>query len=662
MEAAIDRRITEAPRVSLDVLIELSHEDFEEPFEAEGVNLGTGGLAMRAAYLPDVGERLLCRFATEGERVEADCEVVWAQDSGPHVGEFGLRFVGLDADDHARILRTVASADGPATQPGLQPPEADKPAEALARLFIEGVATPIVARIQHCADDCMVVEQELPFLRVGKRVAVDDQAGPRARIESVDLRIEQDMPRLVLGIVYESDAGTTSSGQASIPAAVDADATVNDFELPAELREEVTSDAPVVVAPHSPRTERAHDTPVVFHTPVRESSAAEVAPAPVEVGDHDPLAAALVRRGVDLAPQLARARALLQTGWARLSPLWATLTGAVGRLSARARERGGPALEEGLGHTRAVLSRFVLVLRERVGSRVPALAPKPRRRATAPAPAAPASRAARPRRRQNSEAVVTPAPRRRRVLLVGLVAAVAVGFAVYAFATPRAPAIPVRHAASTAGVSQAASTVPAAVPSPELGDVQPANALPVHVGPLATPNVQPPMPTALPAPSRQAGRMPAPTYPTLAAAQPAGPRRMPSGSPYGVDVRGEGVAGHDPTLHSVHVPSAAPAPRAGGTTFGDGAVPHARRFVLRMSHPVTHLRGVADVNGFSVAIAGSLSLDRAGPIAASLASVDKAMILNRGDHAELTVHFADGHRPAYRVTAKGAAVEVLIGR
>ena len=63
-----------------------------------------------------------------------------------------------------------------------------------------------------------------------------------------------------------------------------------------------------------------------------------------------------------------------------------------------------------------------------------------------------------------------------------------------------------------------------------------------------------------------------------------------------------------------------------------------------------------------VTIPNSLSLDRAGPIASNHPLVERAMILNRGDHAELTITFVEGRRPAYRVVARNSAIELVIGR
>ena len=43
-------------------------------------------------------------------------------------------------------------------------------------------------------------------------------------------------------------------------------------------------------------------------------------------------------------------------------------------------------------------------------------------------------------------------------------------------------------------------------------------------------------------------------------------------------------------------------------------------------------------------------------------SIERAMILNRGDHSELTIRFVEGRDPAYRVEARGATLELTVGR
>jgi hypothetical protein len=95
--------------------------------------------------------------------------------------------------------------------------------------------------------------------------------------------------------------------------------------------------------------------------------------------------------------------------------------------------------------------------------------------------------------------------------------------------------------------------------------------------------------------------------------------------------------------------------------FGADSVPDGRSFLLRMSQPVERIRGMAESNGFTVVVPDSLSLDRAGPIAAAHPAVDRAIVLNRGDHAELSIRFVQGRQPAYRVAGRGRAIEIVLG-
>jgi hypothetical protein len=81
-----------------------------------------------------------------------------------------------------------------------------------------------------------------------------------------------------------------------------------------------------------------------------------------------------------------------------------------------------------------------------------------------------------------------------------------------------------------------------------------------------------------------------------------------------------------------------------------------------MSLAPSALEGQADAHGFTVTIRGALSLDRAATIARSNPAVDRASILNRGDHAVLDVRFVEGRSPPYRVEIRGEAVDISIGR
>jgi hypothetical protein len=107
---------------------------------------------------------------------------------------------------------------------------------------------------------------------------------------------------------------------------------------------------------------------------------------------------------------------------------------------------------------------------------------------------------------------------------------------------------------------------------------------------------------------------------------------------------------------------AALAAEAAAARFGDASVPNGRSFVLRMSGPVLGLEGERREDGFSVRVPSRLALDRASPIATSHRGVARALILNRGEYAELTIEFLPGMHPKYQVLGKGNAIEVTLER
>jgi hypothetical protein len=125
------------------------------------------------------------------------------------------------------------------------------------------------------------------------------------------------------------------------------------------------------------------------------------------------------------------------------------------------------------------------------------------------------------------------------------------------------------------------------------------------------------------------------------------PTAAVSGSPYGVDVRAKNAPPK-------------PAAAVSGTAFGAKSVPNGKRFVLRMRDPVKSLTGTTEPGGFSVLVNDNKALDKAAPLKAQ-PSVGGAAIWNRKDTVELHVRFAAGKNPAYRVTANGPSLEVVIG-
>ncbi len=214
MQEAIERRGPQSVRVPLDeVHLEISPEGFDETFEADALNVGAGGLAGRSAILPDVGAKLRCRFQSpvDGMAVDADCEVVWAEDSGPNRGEFGLRFTALGSDEQRSITQLVeewqdeldalaAASENPGSiDSAIAEPEPAGATGGTVRLELAGVGQPLDAEAVHRAGDVLVAEQGLPFLRIGTHVSEGEREG---RLEAVDLRIDGGTPKLVLTVGF----------------------------------------------------------------------------------------------------------------------------------------------------------------------------------------------------------------------------------------------------------------------------------------------------------------------------------------------------------------------------------------------------------------------------------------------------------------------------
>ncbi len=220
------------PRVPLDeVLIKLHPEGFHQSFEADAINVGSGGLSMRASVLPQVGSTLRCRLdnPTGGEAIEMIGRVVWAHQSGEHAGEFGIRFTHLSADDQMRIEALIQRWG-----------RSDAKAPTV-RLQLDGIDSDILAELRSETATKLTVEQPLPFLSIGTAM-VNESAGRRGHLEAVELRMDAETPRLVLSIGYE--AGDTRGER-----------------IDEGARDTMPDDPPVVRASRPSEDARALDTP-----------------------------------------------------------------------------------------------------------------------------------------------------------------------------------------------------------------------------------------------------------------------------------------------------------------------------------------------------------------------------------------------------------------
>lgn len=592
MQAASERRDPHETRVPLsEVLIDLSPSGYDESFSADGINLGIGGLSMRSAILPDIGSQLRCRFQSphDGTRVNADCEVVWSSDSGPNLGEFGLRFTGMTDDDQDSIGRMVEAWEHELAGEG-----------DIVRLQLDGVGSPIEATAIHRAGDALLVEQPLPFLTIGTGVT---EGGRRGVLQGVDLRLDDDMPRLVLTIWYEDPEEEIDEDSDDVPSIAfesDGGDTLMDAKGPSVARSlEVPLDAPIESS-----SEGSLEAPVVGHVvddepEARADQAVSVIAVPhraveaiedeADEEEHDAEARELAARlRPDPRAALARIGRLARPAWARLRGFLAM-----------AWVRVGPTITRGARRLRA----FASSLGARIAPRLSALRSKTLKKAT--------KRATRPAKRRQTRpptsktpaapAVATKTPRKiGRWVLLGAVVLGLVAVVARAASTDEPVALAIKEEAPEPMFEPAAD--------PELGDE------------TFAAEVASPTPGEVPSDS---------PYADLGEAEPAQPNE----------------ATNEPTT----------------TAFGASSVEGGREFTLRLSLAPNGLVGEETEDGFRVRVIGSNALDGARRIAGAHPRVAGASILNHGEEAELRIRFSPGEAPPYRVETRSAALLVTIG-
>ena len=201
-----ERRAGGASRVHFEALVAVG-ETAGGGFEAESVDVSPDGMRLRTAFLPDVGDKLVCRFDGLGSDVVADGEVIWRIEEAKG-GEFGLRFTGLDGATEEALRAMCASPGGPGEAPAATTEEPCVPRGARVRLHIEGLGSPMKARVRESAARELEVGSNLEFLKVGRSLELEDvDKGERreAMIDSVKVDVDPttNVPQLVVTLRYE---------------------------------------------------------------------------------------------------------------------------------------------------------------------------------------------------------------------------------------------------------------------------------------------------------------------------------------------------------------------------------------------------------------------------------------------------------------------------
>lgn len=596
-----ERRAEGAGRVRVETLVEVCGNEPGIPaFEAEAVDVSQRGMHLRTAYLPDNGAPLVCRFEDGGREIVVEGKVAWRRE-GSRGGEFGVEFTALDSSS-VGALRDLCDGHAPDEQ-AREDAEHDSKAEvgSRVRLHIDGLGSPMKARVREAGSEKVQVGSNLEFLKVGRKLEVEDlEAGGRrhAQIDGVSVAIDPQtrIPQLVVQLRFEGSEDSTPEPSVT---ALNHEAGPRGFKISSSS---VTTDA-----------QPAHD----------------------DEDDHDADAEAF--------------RGKLGEAAANAGEAMKTATGALARFSTRA--------ASGVGELFKGAGAKVLQAAKR-GEK------EPPRRTTAPAPNGGKSVEGQRLRPQSSPAVAVDAPasklpnlsKKKLAIGAGGVALLATVCALAAHHSPSTPP-------GAQAVSGAAATAMAAPPStgaplstaPTTTDPNAPGATTANV-PLFGPT---PMATMEPAPLA-----PPPGSPEAVEAQEkADAKTNASGAPTVASANDESFSDEssdDEKSDAKSSKSEDKNAKTDTTPWGHGKLHSPTIYRLRLDGPGGKIEGALLPTGFTVLVPGHKVMEQGASIAKRDSRIASVHTLNRTQGAEVAFRFKDGV-PAYRARLRRDYIEFLIG-
>ncbi len=237
MKADGDRRFAGVNRVPLHTTVEMCGLDPRQApaFEAESLDVSGRGLHLRTAFVPDLGTALVCRFEDRGREIIAEGTVAWTE-PGARGGEFGMMFTALDSgsvdalreltglfdaatedeepegddsvEDEMELAAPAGDTREPTPPPPAPPPEPPRnDPGARVKLHIDGLGAPMKALVRHGTRSRVKVGSKLEFLKVGRRLEIEnlERNGRRAAcIDGVDVMLDPQsgVPQLVVALHY----------------------------------------------------------------------------------------------------------------------------------------------------------------------------------------------------------------------------------------------------------------------------------------------------------------------------------------------------------------------------------------------------------------------------------------------------------------------------
>ncbi|WP_437666150.1 PilZ domain-containing protein [Sorangium sp. So ce1182] len=694
-EGGGERRAGAGQRVRIEALVAVG-ETSGGGFEAESIDMSPEGMRLRTAYLPRVGDALICRFDGLGKELVVEGEVCWRAEQS-RGGEFGLRFTGLDAEAEEAVRGMCSSMDAGAggSAPALTVPSGSASAEtaqrgARVRLHIDGLGSPMKARVRTGGPDDLEVGSNLEFLKVGRSLELEEvELGTRREAYIDHVKVEVDpatsVPQLVVTLRYEAPRAARaprprSASSESLPPPRPSAPTL---EAGAGARASSApphgEGAPARASSAPPQGERAAARASVAPAPAREpveraSVRASVAPArePVERaaaeadddhdGDMSPAPSAREARAEDAAPPSAQDAAPEGADEAGAEPAAAAEPSRLRDVGEKAAKAGkavagkiAPALAGAGARAATAMAGMVARIKARRAARAAgeedgAAKDGGPRRMTAPPPAG-ALKTGRRRvvREEADEAAgeATEPPRfNKKAAAIGSFLGLTAVLVVFGAArllglsggdaptagpgetAEGAPALPAASSGAPALAAAAATAPGGAAAAP--GGVLTANVPLFGATPLSTTEPVPPTPPA--EPSALAGDPLA-----QGAAIPGGPGEEDAAE-----------ADDDDAQES---------PRE----WGQGNVRNPIVLKLKMDGPVEELNGAAGAMGFTVSLPDRRALSSGSGLARKDKRIASVRVVNTPHGAEITLQFKDGV-PAYKAKARGDRLEISLGR
>ncbi|HEY3498680.1 MAG TPA: PilZ domain-containing protein [Polyangiaceae bacterium] len=623
MSEVQERRAKGTSRVPLETLVEIvGNEPGIPAFEAEAVDVSARGMHVRTAYLPEQGAPLVCRFEDQGREIVVEGVVAWRKESAKG-GDFGVTFTALDSRsvDALRGLVKVNQGEGD---------DAESSQGSRVRLHIEGLGSPMKARVRSGGVQKVQVGSSLEFLKVGRKLEIEDlEAGGRrvAHIDGVEIVVDArtSVPQLVVALRYEGVVEdtpvptVTDLGAESAPAAgfrIDPDAVTTDAESKSDDAPTPSGDVPAA----------SDDDDDDQSVPARAAAA----------DDDDDVNAAVP----------ATTRAARRLGHA------AENAGTAARDASVAAARLGSSAWKGMGKLLGGATAKIAALRTQRSA-------QPRRRTTAPAPEGPVSLEGKRLRPQSAARVSesgesAPAPKKRLQKRIAAGAAAAALLATVGAFGLKGGSAPEKKAAATDAVqaeaplgqapAAAARTASSAGPVALSGSPVSANVPLFGPTPLATLE---PAPLG-PPPSAEAQAV---EESEMLAAKAASPARVadeefpePIERASGADAKKSGDAKDRPE-------DVAPWGR------GKMHLPTIQR--LRLDAPGSAIHGEADPTGFTVLVPGRKLMEQGNAIAKRDPRIARVRTTNTPGGAQVRMAFRDGV-PGYRVRLRRDYIELLI--